>query len=237
MNKRTATFGIILIVLGLIFWLNTLDVFDIDFGDIMEFGWPLILIAIGAWLIIRGRRRGSQGPTVTASAQYDYQQYESPSGSAGAQAGGQTSGQSASQDYTEESKRQSAQPSGEAGKIRYDKFLGDLFVDMRDIDLQNVEVSSFIGDVEIKLHGARLRPGLNRMVISGFIGDVRVLVPPGMSVFVQSSNFVGDTELLGRRTSGFGNSLDAQTPDYSGAASKLYIAVNVFISDIRVYEV
>jgi predicted membrane protein len=94
-----------------------------------------------------------------------------------------------------------------------------------------------IGDIEVKLHGSKLAPGLNRMVISGFIGDVRVLAPPGMAVFAQCSSFIGDIELFGQRVSGFGNNIDGQTPDYDEAESKLYIASNSFIGDARIYVV
>ena len=121
--------------------------------------------------------------------------------------------------------------------MKYSKVFGDMYIDCSQFDLQNTEITSFIGDIEVKLHGARLAKGLNRMIISGFIGDVRILIPPQMPVLVQSSNFIGDVELLGRRASGFGNNLDAQTPDYTGADSKLYIATNHFIGDVRVYEV
>jgi lia operon protein LiaF len=126
---------------------------------------------------------------------------------------------------------------GKSNRARYNKFIGDMFVDCGGVDLQNVEIGSFIGDVEIKLHGGKLARGLNRMIVSGFIGDVRVLVPEGMAVFCQSSNFIGDIEMMGKRSSGFGNSIDAQTPNYSEAEAKLYIASNHFIGDVRVYIV
>jgi lia operon protein LiaF len=103
--------------------------------------------------------------------------------------------------------------------------------------MQNVEISAFIGDVEVKLHGAKLAAGLSRMVVSGFIGDIRVLVPKGMAVFANGSSFVGDIEIFGRRSSGFGNCIDGQSLDYQEAEAKLYIAINSFVGDIRVYEV
>ena len=229
MNKRTAIVGIALIALGFIFWLNQLDMIDVSFGEALSVLFPLGLIALGVWMILRTRR--SSDPH-KSKYQFDYQYYGPASegeSTASAQAEAGRSGASAS--FT------IGTSGSHPGKIRYDKFAGDLFVDLQNVEVQNVEVSSFIGDVEIKLHGAKLVPGLNRMVISGFVGDVRIMVPPGMPVFVQTSNFVGDTELLGRRTSGFGNTLDTQTANYATADSKLYIAVNFFISDVRVYEV
>lgn len=133
------------------------------------------------------------------------------------------------------------QPSGPqtfaGGRMKYSKFAGDNFIDCNGLDLRNIEVSSFAGNNEIKLHGGKLSAGLNRLVVSGFIGDVRILVPQGMPVLCTSSSFIGDVELLGKRTSGLGNTIDARTENYDSAEAKLYIAVNHFIGDVRVYVV
>jgi lia operon protein LiaF len=112
-----------------------------------------------------------------------------------------------------------------------------MYIDCNGINLQNVEVSMGVGDVDIRLAGGRLSEGLNRMVISGFVGDVVILAPKDMPLFIHTSAFVGDVDLLGRRGSGFGNTLDHQTENYPGATAKLYIAINCFISDIRVFYI
>jgi hypothetical protein len=49
--KRKEPIGaVVLIALGLLFLLGQLDIFH---GRMMEFTWPLILIGLGAWLIVR----------------------------------------------------------------------------------------------------------------------------------------------------------------------------------------
>jgi hypothetical protein len=49
--KRKEPIGaVVLIALGLLFLLGQLDVFH---GRLMEFTWPLILIALGVWLFVR----------------------------------------------------------------------------------------------------------------------------------------------------------------------------------------
>ena len=97
-----------------------------------------------------------------------------------------------------------------------------------------MEVSFFIGETLVDLRKARLSPGLNRVIVSGFIGEVRVIVPSTVPLFVRCSNFAGDIAALGKRTSGFGNNLDAQNVMYSQSGSRLYIAVNNFVGDIVV---
>jgi hypothetical protein len=49
--------AIVLIVLGTLFLLAQLDIFE---GRLLEFAWPIMLIAVGVWLIVR-RLGGLQG--------------------------------------------------------------------------------------------------------------------------------------------------------------------------------
>jgi lia operon protein LiaF len=124
---------------------------------------------------------------------------------------------------------------GVGGGLKFSKALGDLLIDCNGQDLKNVEVSFGIGDLEIRLQGGRLASGLNRMVVSGFIGDIRIYIPRDMPYLTHCSCSIGDIDLAGRRTSGFGNCIDSQSEDYDTAEAKLYLAVNNFIGDLRVY--
>jgi hypothetical protein len=49
--------AIVLIALGLLFLLGQLDIFS---GRLIEFTWPVLLIGLGVWLIVR-RLGESQG--------------------------------------------------------------------------------------------------------------------------------------------------------------------------------
>ncbi len=51
--------AIILIALGLLFLLGQLDIFS---GRMFEFAWPLMLIGLGVWLVIRRTGYGQGGP-------------------------------------------------------------------------------------------------------------------------------------------------------------------------------
>ena len=238
MNSRKATFGFILIILGILLLFRTFDLIYFSFADFIRILVPLGLIAVGIWLIIRRRREelrqeasmrfhAATGATETDSST---NQSSSAYSNAGSTTDQQSSGPYTGPIYTEA-------PHYEDNRIRYSKFLGDMYIDCSQINMQNVEISAFIGDVEIKLHGAHLASGLNRLIISGFLGDVRILVPTDMAVFANCSSFVGDIEVFNRRSSGFGNNIDGQTANYRDAEAKLYIAANSFVGDIRVYLV
>jgi TM2 domain-containing membrane protein YozV len=51
--------AIILIALGLLFLLGQLDIFN---GRMFEFAWPLMLIGLGVWLVVRRTGYGQGGP-------------------------------------------------------------------------------------------------------------------------------------------------------------------------------
>jgi predicted membrane protein len=239
MNNKLLIFGLILIALGMILWLNSMSILHLSGDDFAGILAPMALIGVGIWLMVRKHRRKipAQNPpqpqnafTAPPAPENPGSAFETPTQDPRFASWGATA--------ANHDPKVSAQPGfSNLGRVKYDKFIGDMYIDCVGIDMQNVEVAVFVGDIEIKLHGATLAPGLNRMIISGFIGDVRILVPPDMAVFAQSSNFIGDANLMGRHSSGVGSTIDAQTLNYKSAESKLYIASNFFIGDIRVYVV
>ena len=233
MSSRKATFGLILVLLGVLLLFRTFDLIYFTIGDFIRVLVPLGLIALGIWMIARRRREEIRQEAAMRfhAASGTSENFTNPDQSSSASSANQAgSGPYAGYVHTEA-------PQYEDNRIRYSKFIGDMYIDCSQINMQNVEISAFIGDVEIKLHGAQLASGLNRLIISGFLGDIRILVPTDMAVFANCSSFVGDIEVFNRRSSGFGNNIDGQTANYRDAEAKLYIAANSFVGDIRVYLV
>jgi hypothetical protein len=56
-RRKEPVGAVVLIALGLLFLLGQLDFFS---GRFFEFAWPLLLIALGVWLIVR-RLGGTHG--------------------------------------------------------------------------------------------------------------------------------------------------------------------------------
>ncbi len=242
MDKRKVIFGLILIFLGLIFLGQTTDLFWFDLSDLSEYFLPLLFIGLGIWLIVRKRNQPHPPPTPPGGqTSRQHQTYAPPPPPGQQTTDSQSAGSSATgaqATWQAGPPPSSDQPSVDpTGRLKYDKFLGDLHINFDRMAVTTVEVSSFIGDIDMRLHGAQLSPGLNRIVISGFVGDVRVLIPHDMPIFVHGANFVNDIDILGQHVSGFSNTLDAQSETYSSAESKIYLAINTFIGDIRVYKV
>ncbi|MBU8934199.1 MAG: cell wall-active antibiotics response protein [candidate division Zixibacteria bacterium] len=233
MSKRRNIFGFVLIALGFLLVLRAIDPYLFGFQHMARYLLPVGLILLGGWLIIRRRKlEECYDPGQDAQTGYD-------PGSASASSTVQPEFV-----RTDNTGRASGTTGNQSGpdigcvkSTRYNKLLGDINIDCKGVSLRNIEVSCGLGDIEVKVHGGILADGLNRIVISGFIGDCRVLVPPGMELFAHCSNFIGDIETMSQRDSGFGNNLDSQSPGYATADKRLYITANNFIGDIKIMEV
>lgn len=129
------------------------------------------------------------------------------------------------------------QPSGHPQRYKYSKFVGDVQIDCNGIDMQSVEVSATIGGIEVRLHGCRLSKGLNRLIVSNFIGEIKIYAPKELPVFAHCTNFLGEIKVFGQESSGFGSTLDGQSSTYATSEAKLYIAANAFIGEIQIQHI
>jgi lia operon protein LiaF len=231
MNRSTIIIGSILIFLGLFFLLRSLSLIWFSFGDLVRVFFPLALIAAGLWLMVRRKSK------IRMHHEYHFSTSSKPSpGSSSATA--DDPNRVATVQAEEASDKVKGAPSQRTdGKIRFDKMLGDMYIDCEGYNLNNIEISMGLGDLDVKVSGGILANGLNRMIISGFIGDMRIFIPKDFSYFAHCSNFVGDVIIGDKRASGFGNTVEHHTPDYDKADSKLYIAANSFIGDIKIFAV
>ena len=250
MHKSTFVIGGFLIFFGLIVLIESIGVVVINVGEFISFMVPFGLIGFGVWLIVRKKDKKSKTISVTIHA--DAKSYASPApkpqeteyredpvaaASETAEAVSPTPPPKPKKP-TESSHQESSDYKNfeSTGRLRYNKVLGDLFIDCKGRSLSNVEISVGLGDLELILNEGILSKGLNRVVISGFVGDIRIFISKETAFFCHCSNFIGDIDLGGQRTSGLSNTLEFSTPGYDQAESKLYVAANSFLGDIRVYQ-
>lgn len=236
-----------LILVGLLLVGRTLDLFWFSFGELIRMLLPLGIIGLGVWLILRKKKMlehaqsagSASNPTSNTDKAYSGPKVDINVGaSATADPAGEQQPTQPSHTGSFTSSTASTTPErGPSGQIKYSKLVGDIFIDCNGVDLCNIEVSVFLGDLEMKLDGGKLTCGLNRVIISGFVGDARIFIPRGMPYFVCCSSFIGDVDIHGKRSGGFGTNVEAQSEDYATAESKVYLAVNEFIGDIRIYVI
>jgi len=244
MSKRTLIIGVILIFVGILMLGATLDLYYLSPGEVVRFVIPFFFIIGGLALIVKKRRREkSSDPMLEVNlAPPPPERPQSASSQQSTQASTRqndtsASGTHSSGHYTYQTEHAAQSPNMQMpGRVKYAKQLGDIYVDLNNVPASNVEVSNIIGDSEISLFGAKLSSGLNRLVVSGFVGDIRVQMPKSMAIFVHCSSFVGDIGVAGRSSSGFGNTIDWRSENYDSAETKLYIAVNNFVGDIRINQ-
>lgn len=128
---------------------------------------------------------------------------------------------------------------GYGNTINKSAFIGDLYMGQEVFSLKPMNISAFIGDTVIDLTKAQIPYGETKIVISNFIGDVKVFVPEDMDlgVTVTTNSFIGDMSLLNQKRGGFLSSAQAETAHYREASKKIRIIVSVFIGDVKVNKV
>ncbi len=234
MSNGSKIFGFVLIAFGVLLVSRTLGLFWFGIGDLFRHIVPLGLVVLGLWMIVRKKKKldcidaeyHAQESGATFSSSTSGQPEPPPTSGTGPQSAHSYSTSTGEQPFYRES-----------GRLKYSKLIGDMTIDCTNLNLENIEISSVIGNVDLNLTGGKLAAGLNRMIFSGFVGDIRIMVPKNLAVFAHCSNFIGDIDVVGRRASGFGNNIDWRSDNYDSADSKLYIAANNFLGDIKIFQI
>jgi lia operon protein LiaF len=96
------------------------------------------------------------------------------------------------------------------------------------------ELWLFVGDVHLDLMQAEIPLGETLIRVSGFVGNVRMLVPEGVGVSTSSTAFVTDVRALGERRDGFLAPVSLTSDDYETAERKVRLETAFFVADVRV---
>jgi len=131
----------------------------------------------------------------------------------------------------------STNKSSGASKLSEFRIFGDSSHTGFSDEIDGADISHFIGDARIDLSGAKLKPGVNKMNIATFIGDIRVTVPPGMAVSADCSAMFSDIQAFDRKEGGVFLSVRQKSADYDAADRKLHISCATFIGDITVTRI
>lgn len=118
-------------------------------------------------------------------------------------------------------------------------FIGDIYLGQDVWELQPMNISHFIGDTILDLTKAQISYGETKIVISAFIGDVKIFVPNDieLEISVTSSSFLGDSWVFKRREGGMFNSMKAEPKDYQIAEKRIRVIVSMFIGDLNVQRI
>ncbi len=117
------------------------------------------------------------------------------------------------------------------------RWIGDLSVGRQPWVLRNLDLWNGIGDVRVNLATAHVEEGSYEVTIRGLIGDVRVLIPETLPVFIAAEVGIGDIEVLGEKHSGMQRSVTVKDPDYDLATRQCHITIALRIGDVEIIRV
>ncbi len=201
---------------GRLFWGGMLILFGllllldrmnvVRIGEVMHDYWPLILVFIGVKMILFPARPRTQTSTAPTTP-------------------------APQQDFW--------QSTSEAGVVSNylteNRFIGDIYLQLKSEDFRGGTVSTFIGDLKLDLSQVAIITGGDRfLTLSGFIGDATLQMPKNVAHSIQASAVIGDFSVFGKRDGGFGLNRIYKSADYDQAATRLNVRVSFFIGDITI---
>ena len=119
----------------------------------------------------------------------------------------------------------------------HSRMVGDLRLDYKGKEIGHVGASQLIGDLTIDLTGARLKPGVNTLNVSGVIGDTSIFLSSSFPLKISARSIVGDLRFDNRREEGFFPKLEYADNRYEQAAEKLLVTVSGVIGDISMQRI
>lgn len=172
-NRNQVFVGLIIVLLGVLFLLGMLFEFNV-----WAVFWPLLLILLGLWLILRPRM-------VTA------------------------------------------------GTAVTQRFIGDV-KRSGNWTVVDEDITLFIGGVKLDLTEAMVPLGETRLTVSGFVGDVSLVVPEDTGVAVHSSAFISNVRMGETKEESILTPVNLKSVDYKLRERQIRLQVNAFVSDVKV---
>lgn len=96
------------------------------------------------------------------------------------------------------------------------------------------EIWMFVGDVRLDLTEAEIPLGETTIRLFAFVGDVRVWVPEGVGLAVDSTAFLTSYRMFGRKRESFFAPLHLRSDDYEAAERRVRLDMISFVREIRV---
>jgi len=128
----------------------------------------------------------------------------------------------------------SSQPSS-ASLVNTSSVFGDLDLKINAKDFRGGRISNTFGDMNIDLSEIELAEGEQLLKLDGVFGNLHVLVPKTIELFVTTHSVFGDVRVLGNIKSGFGQEISYASPNYPAANKRLRIVSNQIFGDVKVW--
>jgi predicted membrane protein len=122
-----------------------------------------------------------------------------------------------------------------ASALNNSNVFGDVDLKINSKDFRGGSVSTTFGDMNIDLSEIALAEGEQILKLDGVFGDLHILVPKDIEIFVTTHSVFGDVRALGNMKTGFGQEISYSSPNYSAASKKLRIVSNQIFGDVKVW--
>ncbi|MGG7621574.1 cell wall-active antibiotics response protein LiaF [Bacillus coreaensis] len=115
--------------------------------------------------------------------------------------------------------------------------IGDVSFKQANWSVEPMELYNTIGDYFIDFSQAYIPEKETPIIVQGWIGDVKMIIPEDVPVFVQSYIKVGDIRIFDKETDSINRGLTYQSPGYEEAVRKLKISIELKIGSVRIDKV
>ncbi|MBA4535575.1 cell wall-active antibiotics response protein [Bacillus aquiflavi] len=139
-------------------------------------------------------------------------------------------------------KVETTQPANKATMVKKEPFIknslfGNKKIGTQVYEMDDINIHTGIGDTIIDLSMTMLPQGESMIVIRGLVGNIKLLVPYDVDVYVNHSVFVGKINIFDVQEEGFNKNCIYVSKEYSAAARKLKILTSIVVGDIEVRNI
>lgn len=114
------------------------------------------------------------------------------------------------------------------------QLIGDINIGSTPWLLDDLDMWVGVGDISIDLTTAILKEGINNIDLSGWVGDIKVIVPNDVATEVNVDVKLGDVNIFNNRQSGTNRKVSYRSEDYEYAEKKILVSISMSIGDIKV---
>ncbi len=204
--------GIILLVLGVLFLLDNLEV--ASFSHLITTYWPLILILVGISILLRATRFPSQTASSLGRGEFT-RPPEQPFSTTAPQAGASFV---ASSDI-----------------ISQTSVFGNISIKPVSKNFKGGALSAIFGNIDLNLTSAELAEGEHHLGLNGVFGSIHVTLPKDMAVSVRSNCLFGNLKVLDQTRGGIGSEIVYKSENYDSSTRKLNINASQVLGDIKIW--
>ncbi|WP_442599088.1 cell wall-active antibiotics response protein LiaF [Neobacillus sp. D3-1R] len=209
-SRASLFWGIFFLSFSLMLCLDRFQIVNFSFGDFWKL-WPVIIIYFGLELLIRKDK-------VKIFFNSDIP-FESKN------------------EETVDSQTWKADSKSSSGKKIRSFSIGDIEIKKSNWSLEPMNLYNTIGDYFIDFSKAYIPEKETPIIVQGWIGDVKMIVPDDVAVHVQAKVKIGDIRIFDIRSNDINRNLVYETPGYEDAIKKLNIMIELKIGSIRIDQV